>query len=410
MSEAGSSDSPRWARVRDGLQRLVSGPTPGQVVDVASKLGIDVPSSTPALVAAVILRVELRKPLFESMQTAADIPDVLTSLEYELGVSSTTQLFTGSRDEVSAWFATRYMQMTILGLESLKPEVGDIVASSAWRSEVREVSSISETGRVYMKGRPSRSAWPNHLELVTRVGGAQHREQVARIDARLRNATQSTSTNLDNFAGLSEYELQNYMPSYEAVRLLEELLESGESQEEPFQRLITGFPELLSTTVAGSWKTFVIPKTRLGSELVTDFLVLGITSVGPQWVAVELEAARHATLLQDGELSQPARHGIAQIESWRDWLTGNVSYAQTQLGYYGLTNRVPGLLIIGRGDPSGRRISGPSRSAESARIAVHSWDWLLRNCVKLSRNHFWLSEFAQQNLTDMETRGHVHGK
>jgi hypothetical protein len=171
--------------------------------------------------------------------------------------------------------------------------------------------------------------------------------------------------------------------------------------------LITAFPELLSTTVAGSWKTFVIPKAKLGSELVTDFLVLGITSVGPQWVAVELEAARHTTLLRDGELSQPARHGIAQIESWRDWLTDNVAYAQGQLGYYGLTNRVPGLVVIGRGDPAGMRISATSRSADSARIAVHSWDWLLRNCLRLSKNHFWLSDFAQQNLTDMENGGHL---
>jgi hypothetical protein len=40
-----------------------------------------------------------------------------------------------------------------------------------------------------------------------------------------------------------------------------ELLESAETDEEPFQALLTRYPALLSATVVGGWRTFVIPKT-----------------------------------------------------------------------------------------------------------------------------------------------------
>ena len=74
------------------------------------------------------------------------------------------------------------------------------------------------------------------------------------------------------------------------------MLESGEKREEPLQKVLTQYPELLASTVVGGWKTFVIPKPRLGSEYVPDFLVLGINSVGPQWVTIEIEGARHKIL------------------------------------------------------------------------------------------------------------------
>lgn len=89
--------------------------------------------------------------------------------------------------------------------------------------------------------------------------------------------------------------------------------------------------------MVGGWKTFVIPKQKLGAEHVTDFLVLGINSAGPQWVTVEIEASRHRIVIKDGSLSRPTRHAIKQIQDWRNWLTSNVAYAHMELALYGLT-------------------------------------------------------------------------
>lgn len=109
-----------------------------------------------------------------------------------------------------------------------------------------------------------------------------------------------------------------------------------------------------------------------------DFLVLGFNSLGPQWLAVELEAPRHALLTKDGALRSEVHHAIKQIQEWREWLTQNVAYAQEQLGLYGITNRVKGLVLIGRSDVSYEREPARSQVLEDSNIEIHSWDWLCR--------------------------------
>ncbi len=97
-------------------------------------------------------------------------------------------------------------------------------------------------------------------------------------------------------------------------------------------------------------------------------------------------------------LSSPTRHAIAQVHDWREWLTSNVAYAQSELGLHGITNRSPGLVIIGRDDPSAERDASRSQSAEEGRIEIHSWDWLLRHFRNVGRNR--AADFAYENLRD----------
>lgn len=144
-------------------------------------------------------------------------------------------------------------------------------------------------------------------------------------------------------------------------------------------------PELLASLVQGHWETFVIPQKRLGAEHVTDFLVLGVTSQGPEWVAVELEAPRRELLTKRGRLREAVQHAVNQIQDWREWLTVNVAYAQNQHHLVGLTNRVPGLVIIGRADPAAEREPARRRHAEQDQIQIHSWDWLLREIQRIVR-------------------------
>ena len=287
----------------------------------AAALGIDLPENIPATVAAVVLKQYLSDVLLEDVGRAGEIPDALLTLEDDLEIGGHAALVTGSRAEVSAWFAARYMVMTARGLRSNRPGIGDVVTSSAWPGEQRVISSIGDDGRVYMKGRPARKAWPNHLQIVERVGEPGYAGRVAAIRAALLNGASYKLMDLDRLEPLREFKLASHVPSPEAIRALEELLESGERREEPFQVLLTRYPSLLAATVVGGWRTYVIPKQRLGAEHVPDFLVLGINSLGPQWLMVEIEATRHPIVNKDDTLSGPTRHAIKQIQDWSEWLT-----------------------------------------------------------------------------------------
>ena len=399
-------DEPSWLRVAKKLEDLATGPTAEQV-ELASRMEISLPAEIPAPVAAVLLRSALASALFDSVGRDVEVAETLTELENELGIAETTQLVTGSRDELSAWFAARYMLKTAAGLRDLKPEPGDVVEGAPAIAR-RVVSSVGETGRVYLRGMPTRSAWPNHLVMDTRSSDPGHSASVAKVNAGLLNAKTMYTANYAKFAELDEFKVGSRIPAPEAIRQLEELLESGERHEGPFQKLLERHPELLALTVMGGWQTFVIPQQRLGSEHVTDFLVLGINSVGPQWVAVEIEAPRHKMRNKDGTLPGGARHAVKQIEDWREWLTLQVAYAQggsrkakTGLGLYGITNRVSGLVIIGRDDPSSERQGARSQSAESARIDIHSWDWLLRHAKSLGDGRTQYTDFARTNAIDL---------
>ena len=86
---------------------------------------------------------------------------------------------------------------------------------------------------------------------------------------------------------------------------------------------------------------------------------------------------------------------MKQVQDWREWLTDNVKYAQDELGYYGLTNRAPGLVVIGRSDPTTERQRSRSQSGDAG-IKIHSWDWLLRSALNRLDDPLWQSVVARQ--------------
>lgn len=387
---------PRWKHVASQLEAAATGPLEEQFA-TATALGLSLPKGMPATVAAVVLKDHLAGVLLEGLGRESEIPESLVELERELGIADPAVLVTGSAAEVSAWFAARYMLMTARGLKATKPGIEDVVTSEAWPGERRVVSSIGDDGRVYMKGRPPRRAWPNRLKIIARPGQAKYRKEVLAIEASLLNSASYMRMNLDRFDALQEYKLPSHVPSPEAVRALEELLERGEPKEEPFQTLLTQYPSLLAATVVGASGTYVIPKQRLGAEHVPDFLVLGINSLGPQWLLVEIEAARHRLVIKDGSLSGPTRHAIKQIQDWSEWLTTNVAYAHNEKNLYGITNRAPGLVIIGRDEPTTQRQASRARSQESEQISIHSWDWVLRSARNLSAKPTGFSYLARRN-------------
>lgn len=376
----------RWEEVAARLDVLIAGPTADQK-RVAKMLRVKIPDDLPAPVAAVRIKAAIADALMERLNTGVKVPQALNDLETDLGVSNPAKLTTSSREEVSAWFAARYALKTSQGLKELQPVEGCVVRGPDPIGH-RVVSSVGKNGRVYLKGLPLAHAWPNHLVLVARPHDEGFEQMVTEIDAALRNGRRTTTVNMTTFGRLEPYRLASHVPSLEAVRELEDLLESGETKEPPFQSLIERHPQLLSSLVLGNWAIFVIPQKRLGAEHVTDFLVLGVHSLGPQWVAVELEAPRHRLHTEKGRITAAVQHGVDQIQDWRDWLTQNVSYAQSTLHLQGITNQLPGLVVIGRSQPSDEREPARSRVAEQQNIQIHSWDWVLRQAQRMIETGF----------------------
>lgn len=392
---ASPAPEPRWAQIAARLEALVEGPTSGQRA-LAGTLSVHLPDDLPAPVAAARLRAALSDVLLERHAQNVDLPDVLADIEEELGITRPAVLTVRTRAEVSAWFQARYMLMTARGLRTLRPEPNDVVAEHRLGGTLRTISSVGSEGRVYFRG--GRSSWPNHLTAVTRSDdddGNEHRvaaENAVRLERRRGMASPTRWATLDTYA------LDDRIPTPESIRGLEELLESGERFEEPLQQHLTTHPALLASLVVGGHKTWVIPKQRFGGQHVTDFLVMGLNSAGPHWVMVELEAARHDIALKSGRLSGPTRHAVNQIQDWRDWLTRNVAHAETELGLIGLRPQDPGLVIIGRDEPTAELDPARMTLRAESRIDVHSWDWLLRSARNLTTDGSHWSDFAFEHL------------
>lgn len=390
----------RWESVAERLENPATDCTVAQK-ETAASLGLNMPPGLPAPVAAVVIRHHLSEVLMESTGSEAGVPDSLKELELDLDIRDHAQLITNSRQEVSAWFAARYMQLTARGLRDLRPKTGDVVVRGDNQSQKMIISSIDDSGRIHMRGGRGKRAWPNYLKLIARDGVSGDYEVHAKeVDAAIRNSKTQYSPSSPKLDRLKSYRVTSRVPSVDAIRELEDLLESGEPNEAPFQKLVERHMELLALLVTGNWITYVLPQQRLGAEYVTDFLVLGVNSLGPQWVAVELEAPRHEILTQAGDLRAAVQHAVTQIQDWRDWLTDNVSYAQSELGLHGITNKVQGLVIIGREDPQNDRQPARSRVSEQQNIQIHSWDWLLRQAKQVADRRLLAAEYEMSALDE----------
>jgi hypothetical protein len=156
---------------------------------------------------------------------------------------------------------------------------------------------------------------------------------------------------------------------------------SRAEREEDIQRFLSKNPMLLARQLRGGHGRWVIPKLRLGSQHVTDFLLGEKSSVGYEWHAVELESPRAKMFTIGGDPTQALTHAIRQIQDWRAWLQKNQNYAarsksESGLGLTDIVSTLPGLILIGR------REDIPEHTRElrqqmnhDLNIRIHSYDY-----------------------------------
>lgn len=96
------------------------------------------------------------------------------------------------------------------------------------------------------------------------------------------------------------------------VRNLNHAIESA-TCEEDIQKFLRDNPKFLIQHLGGGHGRWVIPKKKLGSEHVTDFLIGEKHSFGYEWQAVELESPLRQMFNKNGDPSRFLNHAIRQI-------------------------------------------------------------------------------------------------
>jgi hypothetical protein len=176
------------------------------------------------------------------------------------------------------------------------------------------------------------------------------------------------------------------------------------TREEDLQQVLQAHPSLLVHHLRGGHGRYVLPKVRLGSEHVTDFIIGDRASYGYEWVLVELESPFAKMFKQDGDPSAALNHALQQVGSWRTWLARNLDYAmrgrqESGLGLADIEGEAQGLIIMDR-----RSSLRPETHATRRRlqryhnIQIRTYDWL----VEVNRRQVDLMAMFGDRLKDEE--------
>ena len=154
-------------------------------------------------------------------------------------------------------------------------------------------------------------------------------------------------------------------------------------REEDLQEFLAEHRVLLAQVLRGGHGRWVIPKVRLGTSLVTDFVIGERASYGYDWTLVELEAPSKRMFVKSGDPSAALNHAIRQIIDWRTWLSLNRRFAEDEfplrgLGLKGISPNASGLIIIGRRNTldsadNERRVA----LMHAHNIEIRTFDWLV---------------------------------
>lgn len=75
----------------------------------------------------------------------------------------------------------------------------------------------------------------------------------------------------------------------------------------------------------GHHEAYIMPEFQLGTNYRADYLLIGRSSGGYEFVFVELESPKGNISKKDGNLGEVFRKGIEQVNDWRRWLQRNYS-------------------------------------------------------------------------------------
>ena len=347
---------------------------------IASAIDDQIPASLPSIVAAARLRSQVgtrfgltpRKSPEHRLEFLAELADEVSHETPE----------PESDEEAQAWVEYFYLGRRLDALRRLRLSRGDVVSRGSSPDQLDAVASIGDNGVVYFAGGRSR-AWPDQLTVVARsgdmspTGSEAHRIAANRASERALNQEWSSA----KAASLKDYACPDGV-SEEDIDVLRCVIDDA-NDERPIQELLQSRPQLLASLVRGPHR-YCIPKVRLGSSYVTDFLLAYADSAGIHWILVEIETPNSSVTLANGnEFDQYARKGVSQIEEWREWLQDNLDQARRSrqdngLGLHDIRPQAEGIVLVGRRDvlrPNAQKLRNQRR--EQMSIRMHTYDWLV---------------------------------
>lgn len=188
----------------------------------------------------------------------------------------------------------------------------------------------------------------------------------------------------------AEEELKEYLVLWDIITSIQvtafyQALKDAK-REEDIQKFLTQNKIFLVQHLGGGHGRYVIPKPELGSQLVPDFLVAEVSSIGIEWYGIELESPNALMFTRSGQASYRLTQSIQQIVEWREWLTENIAYARNQkpngLGLIGIDANLPATILMGKRDKEipANFNAYRKQTKRGLSIEIHSYDWLLEQC------------------------------
>lgn len=181
---------------------------------------------------------------------------------------------------------------------------------------------------------------------------------------------------------LQEYEVSWDAITAEQVAALEAALGNARNEED-IQRFLSENRVFLVQHLGGGHGRYVLAKPRLGAELVPDFLVAEMSSIGLEWHGIELESPSAKLFKASGEARYQLTHAVQQVMDWRGWLTQNGACARNPkcedgLGLVGIDADLPATILMGRrGQAFPSNFNVYRRQMKRLHIEIHTYDWLL---------------------------------
>ena len=163
-----------------------------------------------------------------------------------------------------------------------------------------------------------------------------------------------------------------------------EALINEDQSEETYQRFLKENPVLIDPVARE-----ILPKKKLGIELVTDFVVRRLDN---EYVLVEIERPQDALFTGSDDFTARFTHAIGQIIDFQEWVDQHGEYARSLMP--GISSP-RGLLVMGRRSQiSPRQASKLKRySLGLSAVDISTYDDLLERAKNVYRNiHLRISD------------------
>jgi hypothetical protein len=130
---------------------------------------------------------------------------------------------------------------------------------------------------------------------------------------------------------------------------------------------------------------------------VTDFVGHWVSTVGNNYVLIELEKPSDRLFQKNGDPSAKLTHAIRQCKDWSAWISDNKAYIETIMP--GVT-RAPSVIIIGR---QGNLSVSERRRLRELNDSLHNGPFITTfdSLLRANRSYGWGVEYEVHGLQEL---------